>query len=102
MLKYLLKKLQDPDPIFTQIHPLVLRKAANKHTNEQTNKQKVKHYFLGRGSKSNQINRLCCISFTAGVGLRLCPQLLPSVSGCVLHPAAAKEESLRRDWTKRC
>lgn len=39
---------------------------------------------------------------TAGVGLRLCPQLLPSVTGCVLHPAAAKEESLCRDRTKCC
>lgn len=41
---------------------------------------------------------LCCAS---GVGLRLRPQLLPSVAGRVLRPAAAEEESLCRDGTER-
>ncbi|XP_014861311.1 PREDICTED: protein myomaker isoform X1 [Poecilia mexicana] len=38
----------------------------------------------------------------AGVGLRLRPQLLPSVSGRVLRAAAAQEEPLRRVGRKRC
>lgn len=44
---------------------------------------------------------MCSALVTPGVGLRLRPQLLPSVPGCVLCPAAAKEESLCRDGTKR-
>lgn len=44
---------------------------------------------------------MCCALVTPGVGLRLRPQLLPSVPGCVLCPAAAKEEPLCRDGTKR-
>lgn len=35
------------------------------------------------------------------MGLRLCPQLLPSVPGCFLCAAAAEEEPLRGDGTKR-
>lgn len=40
--------------------------------------------------------------FAAGVGLRLRPQLLPSVPGCFLRAAVAEEEPLCRDWTKCC
>lgn len=44
---------------------------------------------------------MCSALVTTGVGLRIRPQLLPSVFGCVLYPAVAKEESLCRDRTKR-
>lgn len=44
---------------------------------------------------------MCSALVPIGVGLRLRPQLLPSVPGCVLYPAVAEEESLCRDGTKR-
>lgn len=47
------------------------------------------------------VTALMTCSFTpAGMGLRLCPQFLPCVTGCVLHSAAAQEEPLRRDGTQ--
>ncbi len=47
------------------------------------------------------VSAVMTCSFTpAGMGLRLCPQFLPCVTGCVLHSAAAQEEPLRRDGTQ--
>lgn len=48
------------------------------------------------------VTAIMTCSFTpAGVGLRLCPQFLPCVTGCVLHSAAAQEEPLCWDGTQR-
>jgi len=63
-------------------------------------------YCNWRNTLHNLLEKHVCVtavmtcSFTsAGVGICLCPQFLPRVTGCVLHSAAAQEEPLRRDGT---
>lgn len=69
--------------------------------------QLLNSYCNWRNTLHNLLEKHVCVtavmtcSFTpAGVGLRLCPQFLPCVIGCVLHSAAAQEEPLCWDRTQ--